>query len=776
MASASGSHFEYQEPLLEGGRGILVPRSRSLAQAQQMLQRGGFLTVSAPPRSGVTTFLFALRKVLGDAVYIDLANLAFLEDPPREAARVLARELRTRCPGAKIPEQPASVGDVLDVLARQAAEGVLKRAISGENRRGAVTAPSAVGSDAAQERRVGVSPASAVGNDAANTATEQQNGGAGRPHDGKIIIVIDGFDAWNDEAARRLVLAFRAAYTEARTFGAAGANAFAIITGSSVDLRDLTATGRTSPLNIAQFIFLPDFDAAEVRSMLSAGLGACEPAKLERLAHITLDWTGGHPALTQMVGHYLAENNAANATDDNALWQNVITHAREATTQLLGATLGLLPERPELRRTATEIYSGGNIPCDRIHRPIRELVHLGLIKADESGTARPRNRLFEQALAPALNLKSAHTSVSLWNATTGHLPVAPAKTDVSGELKPESGAISVSVHASTIGPIPKDQVIRREVPIIDSDSGIADSTGDPVQKSLKGREQRPQIVPEGTVVGGCRIGKRIGKGGMAEVYLARQLALDIDVAMKVLRQLPETGKRIAQRFLREARAAAQLSHENIVQIRNVGRENDYQFIEMEYLPGGSLGDLVDQGPFRDVPTAIRMLREAAAGVQAAHRKGIIHRDIKPDNLMLTATRRVKVVDFGLAAIASGHPLADGSSSRLTEDGVILGTPHYMAPEQWEGKDVDERTDVYSLGATFYHLLSGRTPFDGRTAVELINNFSNRSPALLVRFNPDLPVSLCHAISKMLEKDPTRRYANIEALLKDPQGLAHAAVS
>jgi serine/threonine protein kinase len=175
-------------------------------------------------------------------------------------------------------------------------------------------------------------------------------------------------------------------------------------------------------------------------------------------------------------------------------------------------------------------------------------------------------------------------------------------------------------------------------------------------------------------------------------------------------------------------------------------------------------------PYRDIANAVRMIRGAAAGVRAAHAKGIIHRDIKPDNLMLAADGRIKVVDFGLAAISAHHPLAQGSSSRLTSEGVILGTPHYMAPEQWEGKEVDERSDVYSLGATFYHLFSGRTPYDGKTALELINNFASKAPALLVRFNAGLPVTLCHAMSRMIEKDPAKRYANIEQMLTDPQGL------
>ena len=252
---------------------------------------------------------------------------------------------------------------------------------------------------------------------------------------------------------------------------------------------------------------------------------------------------------------------------------------------------------------------------------------------------------------------------------------------------------------------------------------------------------------------------------MAEVYLARHLALDMEVALKVLRHPGQHDRRIAQRFLREARAAAQLSHENIVQIRNVGRDGEYQFIEMEYLAGGSLAERIKEAPFQDARLALGFLQGAAAGIRAAHEKGIIHRDLKPDNLMLTREGKIKVVDFGLAAVITLE------GSRLTQEGTILGTPHYMAPEQWEGRLADERSDLYSLGATFYHFLTGRTPFDGRTAVELISNYSAGRLIHPETLNPAVPERLSRILVKMLDKNPAQRFASVEELQEELKGLA-----
>ena len=269
----------------------------------------------------------------------------------------------------------------------------------------------------------------------------------------------------------------------------------------------------------------------------------------------------------------------------------------------------------------------------------------------------------------------------------------------------------------------------------------------------------PPLLSRGTILGGCGIVKRIGRGGMGEVYLARHLALDMEVAIKVLHQSGGRDKRVEQRFLREARTAAQLNHENIVQIRNVGREGNYQFIEMEYLSGGSLGDLLKHGPYMDIPRAIEYLRGAAKGLLAAHERGIIHRDLKPDNLMLTREGKIKVVDFGLAVPANIE------GSRLTTEGTIVGTPHYMAPEQWESRNVDERSDVYSLGATFYHFFTGRTPYDGKTALELIANFTNtqrvESPE---KYNRALIPGLATMILKMIQKRHENRFADMNEVL------------
>lgn len=655
--------FEYREPLAPGGSGLAVERAAALRQAQDLLRRGGFLTVSAPPRTGVTTFLLALCRRLQSAVYLDLANHAFADAPHRAAAQALARELKACAPALQLPEDPYTVADVLS---------------------------------------------------AAQAAPEA------------IAVAVDGFDAWSDENARKLVLALRAAYTEARTRGGRAAG-FNVITGSSADLRDLTASGRTSPLNLAQHIFLPDFNAPEVAHLAErgfadrAGMGAGEA---EAWARHAWHWAAGHPALTQMILHEACELRALGHSHEDAA-REALPVARERAADLLGATVGLLRERSELRGTATAVYSGQNVPFDRIHRPIRDLHHLGLIR-DDRGLCRPRNLLYEQVLASALNLTAPHSSVSLWD--------APASSQGSTR---DVGLLQADVTAdvSAAAPQPRRKAVNTE-----------------------------PLVAAGAVVGGCRIVQRIGRGAMSEVYRAVHLALETDVAIKILRHPDAGDRRIAQRFLREARAAAQLSHENIVQIRNVGREGELQFIEMEYLPGGSLGDQVKGGPCVNMRFAAELLRGAAAGVQCAHRNGVIHRDLKPDNLMIASDGRAKVVDFGLAAVLSLE------GSRLTQEGTILGTPHYMAPEQWEGRPVDERSDIYSLGATFYHLLAGRPPFEGRTAVELISNYANARLLPPDERNAAVPRRFSRLLLRMLDKNPAERYANVEDLLPDLSAL------
>ena len=707
--------FEYQEPLSPrdgpDGRGVLIERGAAQRQALTLLRRGGFLTVSAPPRSGVTTFLLGLRKVLPRSAYVDLANLSFMDDPPKEAARVLAREIAEVHPGIDFPNHPANVTDVLNAVARA--------------------------SKAAR--------------------------GAGE----MLTVFIDGFDAWSDEPARKLVLAFRAAYTELRTVSR-DAQGFSVITGSSMDLRDLTASGRTSPLNIAQQIFLQDFTHEELQDLLRRGL-----ASLVNEAEIA-DWTrqawelaSGHPAISQMIGHLAHEFRSAGDSPADA-WKKVYPAVAEMVTDLLGSTLGLLAGRADLRRTAAEIYApSSSVPFDRIHRPIRELLHLGLIRPDEQGVGRPRNLLYAQVLASALNIGGAsRPSMSLWRESASSLDhLRPGmKSGARHKAVPQKESPALGGNAGATRPIPGTSLTFGSTPAPRHHESTEDL---PLEEALNrdlstprpASRPMPPLLSRGTILGGCGILQRIGRGGMGEVYLARHLALDMEVAIKVLHQSGRRDKRVEQRFLREARTAAQLNHENIVQIRNVGREGPYQFIEMEYISGGSLAELLRGGASTDFARVIEYLKGAARGLLAAHERGIIHRDLKPDNLMLTKDGKIKVVDFGLAVLGT----IDGS--RLTTEGTIVGTPHYMAPEQWESRDVDERSDVYSLGATFYHLLTGRTPFDGRTALELISNFSKTPKAEPVsHFNPKVPAPLSALIERMIEKAPDRRFAQMNEVI------------
>ncbi len=354
--------FEYQEPLTprdeKSGRAVACERAAAQKQALALLRRGGFLTVSAPPRSGTTTFLLGLRKILPRSAFLDLANLSFMDDPPKEAARVLAREIAEVNPDLDLPAHPANVTDVLNAVARAEAK---------------------------------------------------------KPQPEMLTVFVDGFDAWSDEPARKLVLALRAAYTEQRTLSQ-DARGFSLITGSSMDLRDLTASGRTSPLNIAQQIFLQDFTFEEVNELLLKGLvPAISEMEVADWSRQTWELATGHPAITQMIGHFAYEQRSAGNSPADA-WKEVYPAVNEMVTDLLGSTLGLLAGRADLRRTASEIYSpDSSVPCDKIHRPIRELLHLGLIRADEDGIGRPRNLLYSQVLASALNIAgAAHPSVALW--------------------------------------------------------------------------------------------------------------------------------------------------------------------------------------------------------------------------------------------------------------------------------------------------------------------------------------------------------------------------
>jgi serine/threonine-protein kinase len=270
----------------------------------------------------------------------------------------------------------------------------------------------------------------------------------------------------------------------------------------------------------------------------------------------------------------------------------------------------------------------------------------------------------------------------------------------------------------------------------------------------------------GRRLGDYQMLRRLGRGGMAEVYLAEQVSLRRQVAFKVLKASLAGDTAYVRRFHHEAQAAANLVHANIVQIHEVGCIDGIHFIAQEYVAGQNLRQLLSRlSKGVDARQAANIIRQVAAALHKAGEQNIIHRDIKPENIMISTSGEVKVADFGLARIAQG-----GEALNLTQIGMTMGTPLYMSPEQVEGKPVDPRSDIYSLGVTCYHMLAGRPPFDGDTALAVAVQHLRNEPKRLEGLRPDLPDGLCRIVHKMLAKKPDDRYARAVDLLRDLKGL------
>ena len=253
---------------------------------------------------------------------------------------------------------------------------------------------------------------------------------------------------------------------------------------------------------------------------------------------------------------------------------------------------------------------------------------------------------------------------------------------------------------------------------------------------------------------------------MANVYLAEQESLSRHVAVKVLRPEAIARRGAVERFTREARAAAALIHGNIVQIHEVGCIDDIHFIVQEYVAGPSLRSWLEhRGPL-NVMQALTVLGDVGSALTRAAQQGVVHRDIKPENLLLTRDGEVKVADFGLARIHE-------QDLSLTQDGTTLGTPLYMSPEQAEGLEVDTRSDLYSLGATVYHLLSGRPPFGGATLIAVAMSHIRDELVPIESLRPDLPESLTSILGKLLSKQVDQRYQNASELVQDVETVAMA---
>jgi hypothetical protein len=270
----------------------------------------------------------------------------------------------------------------------------------------------------------------------------------------------------------------------------------------------------------------------------------------------------------------------------------------------------------------------------------------------------------------------------------------------------------------------------------------------------------PAGLPPGAVVGGFRVVRELGRGGMGVVYEAVEEALGRRVALKVLAPALAASDRARQRFLREARSAAAVEHDHIVPVYHIGEENGVPFLAMPLLAGRALDDRLADGPL-PLPEALTVARQLAEGLAAAHDAGLVHRDVKPSNVWLEegpggAFRRVRLLDFGLARAAT-------SDGRLTGPNQLLGTPAYMSPEQARGEDVDFRTDLFSLGAVLYQMLLGRRPFTGPNPLALLSSLALDTPPTPRAVNPTIPAHLSDLVESLLAKDPALRPVSSRAV-------------
>ena len=284
--------------------------------------------------------------------------------------------------------------------------------------------------------------------------------------------------------------------------------------------------------------------------------------------------------------------------------------------------------------------------------------------------------------------------------------------------------------------------------------------------SRSGKSKKPASV----LAGDYTLKKKLGQGGMGAVYLAHQKSLDRTCALKVLSKDLAAKPGFVERFEREAKAMAKVDHPNAVRCYAVDHDKGIHFVAMELVDGKSMQDWLDQLGQISVPDALHVTLLCADALQHAHEMNMIHRDVKPDNILVTKKGGVKVSDFGLAKV-----MDDDMS--MTQSGTGLGTPHYMPPEQARNaKYVDQRSDVYALAGTLYHFVTGQTPFQGETIVDLITSKERGSFTPAKRINNEVPERLDLVIDKALTRDPKHRQQTMAEFIKDLESLNLASES
>ena len=265
----------------------------------------------------------------------------------------------------------------------------------------------------------------------------------------------------------------------------------------------------------------------------------------------------------------------------------------------------------------------------------------------------------------------------------------------------------------------------------------------------------------GTTVAHYKILEKLGEGGMGVVYKAEDTRLKRPVALKFLPRGLESHEPERARFLQEAQAASALNHPNVCTIYDIAEADDQQFIAMEYVDGVTLREKIAEGKLQ-TGTSVGYAIQIAEALQEAHTHGIVHRDIKSENIMVNSKNQVKVMDFGLAKLKG--------SLKLTKTSSTVGTLAYMAPEQIQGGEVDARNDIFSFGVVLYEMLTGHLPFRGEHDAAMMYSILNEEPASLQQYLPDASSELLHTLDRALEKDPEERYQTVHEMLIDLRRL------
>ena len=378
----------------------------------------------------------------------------------------------------------------------------------------------------------------------------------------------------------------------------------------------------------------------------------------------------------------------------------------------------------------------------------------------------------ELRLAPRYHCPVCATSEALEqvvNLEQGHTPpdLSPLRGVARRALLSGTETVQISDH----GPVtpPRGEPSAQNL-VIDTGGFFEDLKSGIVELKSRiagaGGEGEQVLLPAGTTLGSLELVEPLGQGGMGVVYKARDTALNRHVAVKVLS--PELGRNLqfTARFRREAQSCAQLTHPNITVIHSISKkEEPFQYFVMELVDGENLADRVRlRGPL-GVGEVLRATRQTAQGLKAAAAQGIIHRDIKPSNLMLTRDGQVKITDFGLA---KARAEVGAGTLALTSTGVVMGTPLFMSPEQGKGGTVDQRSDIYSLGATLFFLLYGCPPFEADSPIAIILKHINDPVTFPPQ--PEVPEPVKSLLRRMLAKDLERRPADYDALLADVERI------